>query len=878
MQSSSVSFGDGNKGNQVGINYGSIHLPPEREEIPPTPLSTVPFRRDSGFVSRNRLLDQIHKQASVPGSRLGLVGIGGVGKSQLSVEYSYRVRSQTPETWVFWVHASNAARFEQGFRDIADQAKIPGRQNPTANIFRLVESWLQDCRNGKWLLILDNVDDDGFLRVPNGSTKPLLEFLPRSLNGSIIFTSRSQDVALRIVDYNSIIKIEPLDPSEALELLQRKLGSLAETPDILKLAKELEFMPLAIIQAASYIIHRAPRCSVSQYLEMIQQSDCEAVKHLLNYEAGHQYRDWEAKNSILVTWQISFDHIRRIRPSAAGLLSLMSFFDRQGVSVDLLRLTDPSEKGNGVSSRVNSSKSLADYEFEDDITTLRDFSFISVNNDNTILTMHRLVQLTVRIWLEADKQLERWKDQFIAILWRDFPEAGDEYENWALCQSLFPHLKSAISQRPESQDSLQKWASLLYKGSSYALEIGNIMDSVDMAYRCREERTSIFGPEAEMTLSSTTMLAATYRLAGRWEEAEKLQLHVTEKSKTRFGAANTSTLVNMAHLALTYEKQGRLNEAEKIFFQVMEACKLQFGTNHPHTMTSMDNMARVYRRQGRLEESEKLEVQVVEASKRNLGEKHPDTLRGIVNLAETYRIQGREEEAEKLLVQNMDACKMTLGEDHFGTISCMIGLSRTYQSQKRWKEAEELILQVWEKRKRKLGDDHPDTQSCMAALATIYHAQKRYEEAQNLLLDIIEMSKKKLGADDPRTLLYIIKLAGMYNDTGQWELAEQLYRHAMEKRKRKLGADDPATLHCMFNLAGTLRSSGQEQAALEMMAEHDRLEAHSQKSHPHETINLQPTGVEKDSNISDSTQPPERASEPGGHRKLTSFLRLFSRN
>ena len=92
-----ISFGDENQGYQVGINYGSICLPPgmfprtltklkltnnidpERPETPPTPLSTVPFRRDPDFVSRDSLLDQIHKKVSVPGSRTSLVGIGGVG-------------------------------------------------------------------------------------------------------------------------------------------------------------------------------------------------------------------------------------------------------------------------------------------------------------------------------------------------------------------------------------------------------------------------------------------------------------------------------------------------------------------------------------------------------------------------------------------------------------------------------------------------------------------------------------------------------------------------------------------------------------------------------------------------------------------------------
>ncbi|KAJ5604797.1 hypothetical protein N7510_009951 [Penicillium lagena] len=127
----SISFGGNNQGLQIGDNRGSInaefHLPQERPETPPSPLSTVPFTRDPDFVCRTRLLDQIHEKSAVPGSRIALVGLGGVGKSQLAIEYSYQVRSESPATWVFWVHASNEARFEQSFRDIADLVKILGR-------------------------------------------------------------------------------------------------------------------------------------------------------------------------------------------------------------------------------------------------------------------------------------------------------------------------------------------------------------------------------------------------------------------------------------------------------------------------------------------------------------------------------------------------------------------------------------------------------------------------------------------------------------------------------------------------------------------------------------------------------------------------------
>ncbi|KAJ6014641.1 hypothetical protein N7540_009232 [Penicillium herquei] len=130
MASTAISFG----GDNYGCQIGTIHIASgtaqkleisssltnltelEQPEMPPSPLSTIPFPRDSDFLSRDILLHRIHKIVSVSGSRVVLVGLGGVG-----------IRSESPATWVFWVHASNEARFEQSFRDIADWVKIPGR-------------------------------------------------------------------------------------------------------------------------------------------------------------------------------------------------------------------------------------------------------------------------------------------------------------------------------------------------------------------------------------------------------------------------------------------------------------------------------------------------------------------------------------------------------------------------------------------------------------------------------------------------------------------------------------------------------------------------------------------------------------------------------
>ncbi|PGH12591.1 hypothetical protein AJ80_06649 [Polytolypa hystricis UAMH7299] len=227
---STISFADANAGLQIGNSNALItaqfHLPPERPEAPPSPISTVPFSRDPDFVDRGTLLDQIHEKCSRPASRIALVGFGGVGKSQLVIEYCYRVRAQSPETWVFWIHGSNASRFEESCQEIADRVKIPGRKDPKTNVFEIIHRWLQDEKNGKWVLVLDNVDDDNFLRqAPHASQdkqgssqaskKPLIAYLPPSPNGSIIMTSQSRGVALNMIEENDIIAIEPMDELHA---------------------------------------------------------------------------------------------------------------------------------------------------------------------------------------------------------------------------------------------------------------------------------------------------------------------------------------------------------------------------------------------------------------------------------------------------------------------------------------------------------------------------------------------------------------------------------------------------------------------------------------------------------------------------------------
>jgi hypothetical protein len=489
---------------------------------------------------------------------------------------------------VFWIHASNAARFEQSYRDIADTVKIFGRQNPKANIFKLVYDWLREGKRGKWVLILDNIDDARFLldidtqgkaSSPGGTDlRPLRDYLPQSQNGSTLITSRSKEAALKLVEKGDIIEVEPMDGAHAVALFEKKLGEPNDSKDTAELVAALEYMPLAIVQAAAYISQRAPRFSVTQYLQDFRKSDRKRTS-LLDYEGGELRRDREAKNSIIITWQISFDYIQQTRPSAADLLSLMSFFDRQGIPESLLHRRPEEDSQQGQSEddidQDNLSQSSTSDEFEGDILKLKNYSFISVNPGGQAFEMHSLVQLAMRTWLEANGQLERWKQQFIRNLCKEFPNG--EHETWARCQALFPHAESAAEQQPKEASSLVEWATLLYYAARYSWKKGNYNNAKKLAIKSMKARTKLFSREHEDTLNSIEIVGLAYNLGGEWKKAAEIRLEVMETRKRVLGAEHPSTLTSMANLASTYRNQGRWKEAEELEVQVMESSKRVLG-------------------------------------------------------------------------------------------------------------------------------------------------------------------------------------------------------------------------------------------------------------------------------------------------------------
>ncbi|KAJ5709135.1 hypothetical protein N7493_010469, partial [Penicillium malachiteum] len=559
-----------------------------QKESPPNPTSNVPFPRDPDFVPCGTLLDEIHaKTSTCPGSWVALVGLGGVGKSQLAIEYCYRVQDQSPETWVFWMHAGNAARLEEGFQDAADRLKIPNRHDPGANVFKMVYDWLRD--NSDWLVILDNLDDASFLHEPlrmdqegrSVDRRSLSSFLPRGSNGTLIMTTRSKDATLRLVDSKNIIEVHPMDISDAVELVNNKMNPPVIEMDAQSLAEALGFIPLAI------------------YKQQFERNEGRKSK-LLGYEAGHSQRDRDANNSILITWRISFEQVRKINSSAADLLSLMSFFDPHGISEDLLQtpIKVASKSKDGGHKRETSSSSDSDSSKEAEalgieVLDLQKRAF-GEENSSTIKSMGSLAftYLTSGRLQEAEVLGTQVLDLYKKIL-------GEENPGTLLTMN---RLRST------------------YKGQ------GRLKEAETLGIQALDLCKKAMGEEQPHTIRSMRELASIYLDQDRLQEAEVLYIQVLDLSRKILGEDHPKTINNMQSFAITYQKQGRLEDAERLEIQVLDHDIEVFGYENQDTLFSMENLALTWKELGRVQEGRVLLQDCVAKWTRFFGPENPHTV------------------------------------------------------------------------------------------------------------------------------------------------------------------------------------------------------------------------------------------------------------
>lgn len=658
-------------------------------------------------------------------------------KSQVAIHFAHQIQEQTPESSVYWVHASSNPRFEEGYRYIAERNELPRRNDPQVDVLALVRDWLQTEEAGSWLMILDNADDINlfYLNEDNGKSaaasvvggittattdqRLLAAYLPKHRNGSILVTSRSLDVAEKLTgSHKNIFQVSVMDDDQGLQLLYSKLIGECDGSIAIELLRNLDFIPLAITQAAAYINRRSPRESVKTYLTTFRESD-QNKRNLLNRDAGDLRRDETVSNSVITTWQVTFEHIRREKPSAAKLLSFMSFFNPHGIPIFVLR---------DYSTTSGPEANVETASFEDDLDVLRGYSLVTVIASTDLCEMHAMVQACTRIWVSASDGVEYWKRLFLQSMCTNFPN-GD-LETWPNCQLLLPHIEVVTEVEPPQED-LQDWAFLLTKCGYFMRETSSFREAVRFYKRSVAVYSTTLGEEHKCTLASRHNLAVTYYIQGQYKKAEGILETLLDKGMI-LQEGDWLLWPSMHCLALVYGAQSRMEEAEAIYTRLLEKLTRVLGKEHRDTLRCLAGIASTLIGQGRANDAEGILVTVLATQKKLLGEEDLDTLTSMAQLAASYEKQGRYGEAEDIGVRVLEAYTRIYGKEHYATLLLTMDLAKVYERQGRLSVAEYILAPSVVLQKKVLGKGHPVTRSSMKLLEKISTRQGRLEEASAL--------------------------------------------------------------------------------------------------------------------------------------------------
>ncbi|KAF2198804.1 purine and uridine phosphorylase [Delitschia confertaspora ATCC 74209] len=370
----------------------------------------VPFSKPPFFVGRETELAQLSSHVlSEDCQRIAIHGLGGCGKTALALQCAYSTRQQQPNRAIFWVPVISRESFEQAFRDIGKLLQIPETTDEKVDIKGLVKAKLSDESFGQWLMIVDNADDVSILFDPleeGGITDRLIDCLPHSRKGSIIFTTRTREAAIKLAESN-VILLGKLNDQEAKEMLSRRLSQehqhqLEDGKTVYEFLNMLTFLALAIIQAVAFI--NTNGISLSEYIRIFRENE-EYATDLLNKEFQDQSRYRDTRNSVATTWYISFEQIRKRNKLAVAHLSFMACIVNSNIPASML-IPRPSKI-----EQIEAIGILTAYAFVTELSTQRRTQLERIQSPEKAFEVHPLVHLAMRGWLKAHNQWATWVEK-----------------------------------------------------------------------------------------------------------------------------------------------------------------------------------------------------------------------------------------------------------------------------------------------------------------------------------------------------------------------------------------------------------------------------------------------------------------------------------
>ena len=745
----------------------------------------------------------MHRALSGNGSRRAVVlhGLGGMGKTQLAVAYAKRHRDSYSA--IFWVNVKDDDAVKQSFTRIARQIlreyplsdRLSRVSEENANeVVDAVKAWLSLRGNTRWLMVYDNYDTPKLPNSIDAAAVDIQSYLPESYQGSVIITTRSSRV-----DLGHVIKITKLDDiKDGVKILSNmsRRGELSTgktvhidwfsvlirpDPAVIRLARELDGLPLALATAGAYLYQAAITCS--DYLRLYKAS---WLKLQQTSPGLNSYED----RMLYSTWQISFDRVRQQNELSAMLLRLWAYFDSRDLWFELVRHSDTEDP-------IWMQQLEDELTFNAAIRVLIDHGLIDAENrsqdqiESKGYSMHSCVHswtmhVLNRTW---DYDMAKLSLKCIASHVPRKETAG-----WWLTQRRLLQHATRCTDLLEGLTMDRKMARLCHSLGHLYEDQGKLREAGEMYQRALQVKEKELGPEHRSTLKTINSLGILYIEQGKLREAEEMFQRALQVKEKELGLEHRSTLKTINSLGILYIEQGKLCEAEEMFQRALQAKEKELGLEHSLILETISSLGILYRKQGKLREAEEIFQRVLQAKEKELGPEHRSTLETINSLGNLYIKQGKLREAEEMFQRVLQA-KEELGPEHRSTLETINSLGILYRKQGKLREAEEMFKRVLQAKEKELSPEHRSTLKTINSLGNLYMKQGKLREAEKMYQRVLQGLEKALGSDLAASHLPMLDTAynmgRLFAQQGNIHGARTMYKRVLSGYQNVFGIDHP---------------------------------------------------------------------------------------